>query len=490
VNDKVLDLLVITQRHPLLQQIAVVAAEQNLLPVYLVGGFVRDALLEHTGTLDIDLVSPDPLSLGAALQQRFEGKVICLAEEVRRVVFSWREERVQVDIALLRQGSIVEDLVRRDFTINALAVSLGEEPPRLIDPAGGLADLSARRIRVSDPHVLVEDPLRLLRSVRLAAQLEFVIDKTTAQAIRRQASLLMQVAPERVREEFFTILDGAEGGRWLAVMDELGLLEAVLPDIQVMRGCLQGPPHRYDVFRHSLETVRSLDRILRALPSLLPDEAASLIGPLRTEVERGISRQALLRFTALLHDVGKPDTRSVDDEHIRFLGHAARGAGIVHEISHRLRLGSRATAMAVALVQQHLRPLSLREAESITPRARYRFWRDLGPLTPELLLLSLADIRATWGNEGGDFQKHLRFVRAMFAFHRERITVTGPPKLVDGHELMAQMDLRPGPFIGFLLDRLREEASIGSLSTKEEAFQFLTRHLDTLREEFARGESP
>ena len=146
--------------------------------------------------------------------------------------------------------------------------------------------------------------------------------------------------------------------------------------------------------------------------------------------------------------------------------------------------------MAVTLVQQHLRPLSLREAENITPRARYRFWRDLGPLAPDLLLLSLADIRATWGNEGADFQEHLRFVRVMFAFHRERITVTGPPKLVDGHELMARMDLRPGPFVGFLLERLREEASVGSVSTKEEAFQFLQRHLDALREEFVRAESP
>lgn len=490
MNERVSDILVITERHPLLQQIAGVAAEQDLLPVYLVGGFLRDALLEYPGTFDIDLVSTDPFSLSAALQERFEGKAICLAEGVRRVVFPWRGERVQVDIAPLRRDGIVEDLWHRDFTMNALAVSLGEVPPRLIDPAGGLADLRQRRIRVNDPRVLAEDPLRLLRSVRLAAQLQFIIDETTAQAIYRQASLLMQVAPERVREEFFEILDCAEGGRWLAAMDELGLLEALLPEIRLMRGCLQGPPHRYDVFTHSVEMVRSLDRILLALPNLLPDEAVSLSGALRTEVEGGISRQALLRFTALLHDVGKPDTRSVEDGQIRFLGHAARGARMAHEICHRLRLGSRASAMTVALVQEHLRPLSLREAKNITPRARYRFWRDLGPLAPDVLVLSLADIRATWGNEGADFQEHLRFVREMFAFQQERITPTGPPKLVDGHELMARMDLRPGPFVGFLLERLREEASVGSLRTKEEAFQYLDRHLPVLREAFARGETP
>ncbi len=490
MNERVLGILETTGRYPLLEQVAGVAAEQELLPVYLVGGFLRDALLEYPETFDIDLVCTDPLSLSSGLQERFEGRGIWLAEEVRRVVFSWRGERVQVDIAPLRRDGIVEDLSHRDFTINALAVSLGEKPPRLIDPVGGLADLNQRRIRVNDPRVLAEDPLRLLRSVRLAAQLRFIIDETTAQAIRRKASLLTQVAAERLREELFAILDCAEGGRWLGVMDELGLLEALLPEVRLMRGCLQGPPHRYDVFTHSLETVQSLDRILLALPNLLPDEAVRLEGTLRTEVEGGISRQALLRFTALLHDVGKPDTRSVDDGQIRFLGHAARGADIVHEISHRLRLGSRASEMTVALVQEHLRPRSLREAKNIRPRARYRFWRDLDPFAPDVLVLSLADIWATWGNEGADFQAHLRFVREMFAFQREQITATGPPKLVDGHELMARMDLRPGPFVGFLLERLREETSIGALKSKEEAFQYLDRHLPALRAAFARGETP
>ncbi|MEE9123360.1 MAG: HD domain-containing protein [candidate division NC10 bacterium] len=494
MHGRVPSILVTVQHHPVLRQMTLVAAEQGLLPVYLVGGFVRDALLEHPRTLDIDLVSTDPLSLSAALHERFGGTVVCLTERVRRVVFSQEEDRVQVDISPLRGGDIVEDLRRRDFTINALAVSLGEEPTRLFDPTGGLRDLRKRQIRVGNPQVLTEDPLRLLRSVRLAAQLEFRIDETTAHAIRHQAFRLTQVAPERLREEFFEILDCSGGGRWLAVMDQLDLLEALLPETRAMRGCLQGPPHRYDVFTHSIETVRSLDRILLALPKLLPTEAAFLIGPLQAEVEGGISRQALLRFAALLHDVGKPDTRSVEDGQIRFLGHAERGAGIVHEISTRIRLGSRASAMTTALVQEHLRPLFLRQATTLTPRARYRFWRDLGVLTPELLLLSLADVRATWGTEGRDFQSHLRFVREMFSFHRERMGAseqTGKRESVmDGHELMARMNLSPGPFVGFLLERLREEVSLGSLSTKEEALRYLKRHLDTLREAFARGESP
>lgn len=494
MKQRTLSPLVTLLHHPLLRQMAQVAAERGLLPVYLVGGFLRDALLEHPGALDFDLVSADPVALGMALQHAVAGKVICLADRVRRVVFSREGERVQVDISPLHGGSIVEDLRRRDFTINAMAISLADEPPRLIDPAGGLRDLRERRIRMSDPRVLAEDPLRLLRSIRLAAQLGFNIDETTAQAIRHQASLLRDVAPERLREELFEILHGSGAGHWLEVMDKLGLLEALLPEVRTMRGCLQGAPHRFDVLTHSLEMVRSLDGILLALPKLLPDEAASLVGPLQAEVEGGISRQALLRFTALIHDVGKPDTRSTKDGQVRFLGHAERGADIADEITRRLRLGARASAMTVALVREHLRPLSLWQAKTITPRARYRFWRDLGTLTPDLLLLSLADIRATWAKEESTLQGYLGFVRDMFAFHRERIQASEQAgrraSVLDGHEVMARIRLSPGPFVGFLLERLREEASLGSLRTKEEALQYLERHLPALWEAFTKGELP
>lgn len=490
MNIPVQDVGGIVRHHPLLQQVASVAAEQGVLPVYVVGGFVRDALLKRSRALDIDVVSPDPLALGNGLQRRLGGQQIPLADRVRRIVFSWRGERVEVDISPLHGGSIVGDLRRRDFTINAMAFSLGEPSPSLIDPTEGLRDLRERRIRVTDPAVLAEDPLRLLRSVRLAAQLQFAIDETSAEAIRLRASLLGTVAAERLREEFFQMLDCADAGRWLGVMDQLLLLEAMLPEIRPMRGCLQGPPHRYDVLAHSLETVRSLDRILLALPTLFPDEASSLSEPLPTEVEGGISRQALLRFAALLHDVGKPDSRTSEAGQIRFLGHASRGAGIAHRISVRLRLGSRASAMTGALVREHLRPLSLRQTKTVTPRAQYRFWRDVGPLTPDLLLLSLADIRATWGQEGRDFEDHLRFVREMFAFRRERMTATMPASLLDGHELMARLHLSPGPFVGFLLERIREEASLGLVTTTEEAWQYLERHFVALRDAFARGESP
>lgn len=479
---------------PLLRHVARLAAERGLLPVYLVGGFLRDALLQHSVALDIDLVSTDPDSLGAAFQHAFAGTVICFDEGVRRVVFSRKGERVQVDIAPLRGGSILEDLRRRDFTINALGICLGEGSPRLFDPVDGLRDLKAKRIRVHDPQVLAEDPLRLLRAVRLGAQLDFAIDETTAQAVRHHASLLTRVAPERLREEFFEILNCSGAGRWLATMDALRLLEVLLPETAAMRGCLQGPPHRRDVLAHSLETVRSLDRIFLRLPKLLPREAASLFGVLEAEVEGGISRQALLRLTALLHDVGKPDTRSTEDGRIRFLGHAERGVGIVQEICRRLRVGSRASAMTVVLVREHLRPLLLEQAKTITRRARYRFWRDLGSLAADCLLLSLADVRATRAREGRAFRARLRFVQAMFAFQRERMRATKEggrrARVLDGHELMARMDLTPGPFIGFLLERLQEEAALGSLRTKAEALRYLKRHLRALREEFARGEAP
>lgn len=484
-------ILRIVQDHPLLRQVRLVATTRDLLPVYLVGGFIRDTFLDRPQALDIDLVSVDASSLGAVLQQCFDGKLVSLAQGVCRVVFSHRGEQVQMDVSPLRGGSITEDLRRRDFTINALAISLGETHPSIIDPGGGLRDIEQKRIRMSDHQVLIEDPLRLLRSVRLAAHLGFEIDGTTAQAIRHEAWRLSHVAPERLREEFFGILHCVEAGRWLAVMDEHGLFEALLPETRAMRGCLQGPPHRFDVLTHSLETVRSLDRILVGLPTLLSEDAALLSGLLKMEIEGGITRQALLRFIALLHDVGKPQTRVVEGGHIRFLRHAERGANLVHEINVRLRVGSRASAMTVALVRHHLRPLLLRKGKSVTPRARYRFWRELGALAVDLLLLSLADLRATAGEEWDEYRAHVQFVREMFAFRRQQMQAaegTGLGKsFLNGHQLMAALDLAPGPFVGFLLDRVREEASLGTFRDEAEALAYLRRNLRALQEEFTGG---
>jgi poly(A) polymerase len=147
--------------------------------------------------------------------------------------------------------------------------------------------------------------------------------------------------------------------------------------------------------------------------------------------------------------------------------------------------------MAVTLVREHLRPFFLEQTKTITPRARYRFWRDLGPLAADCLLLSLADIRGTYGREGRAFRARLRFVQEMFVFQRKRIRrgrhVGGRAPLLDGHELMATLSLTPGPFVGFLLERVQEEAALGSLRTKEAALRYLRDNLPALREEFARS---
>jgi tRNA nucleotidyltransferase/poly(A) polymerase len=445
--------------HPLLRQLEAVAQAQGLHPVYLVGGLLRDALLGRPFSPDIDLVSRDPLSVARVLGAAFGGKVVSLDERCHRVIFPWGEQRVHVDISGLRGSSIDEDLRLRDFTINAIAVQLGGQPSTLFDPLGGLRDLQGRRVRICHPHVFTEDPLRLLRAIRLASLLDCTLHEETQEAIRLQASLLFRAAPERIREELFQILDHLPVSPWVATLNTLGLLDTLLPEIQEGKA-------------QALERMRCLEGILSELETLFPEEASTLKARLVEEVEGGISRRALWYFVTLLFELGQ-----VTDGR----------AEILRQMCSRLRLGNRAARQVEILVREAGRPVRLWRKAKAAPIALARFSRDLGDLTTDLLLLSLADRRVV-GRDREEWEGYHRFLQEMMAFYRERVAVA---PLLRGEDLIRRFRLPPGPFIGFLLERLREAALLGHLTSREEAFRYLDAHLDTLKEEFAKsGKSP
>lgn len=445
-------ILAALREHPLLRRIATVARGRGRLPIYLVGGVLRDALLGRPFSPDIDLVAPDPLAFARALEQAFAGKAVALDERCQRVIFPWGEGRARVDIAPLRGSDIEEDLHLRDFTMNAIAAPLGEEPIRLFDPLGGLRDLGERRVRMCHPHVFTEDPLRLLRAIRLASLLDFTLHEETEEAIRRQAHLLPRAAAERIREEVFQILDQRPVDPWVATLDTLGLLEILLPEIREGRA-------------RALERVRSLDGILSHLEDLFPEEASTLETHLAGEVEGGISRRALLPFVALLVELGQGRTETAQS------------------VCSRLRLGNRAAQQVKVLIREGERPVELWRRGGLAPLEADRFFRELGECAADLLLLSFADHRATEG--------YHRFLQELLAFYRERVAPWLGAPLLRGDDLLSRLNLPPGPFIGFLLERVHQEGVLGHLNSREEALRYLEGHLDALREEFAqRGKSP
>ncbi len=448
---------------------------------YIVGGAVRDLLLSRQTVEDLDLTVPSgALVLAAVLADRLGGAFVALDEErgAGRIVVKDGAREHQVDVTDFRAPTLEADLRARDFTVNAIAVPVvplvRDGTAGLTDPAGGLADLARRRLRLAGPGVLEADPLRALRGVRLVVELGFTLDAETRRAVRRAAPGLRAVAPERVREEIVRLLGLPRASRGLRELDRLGLLETLVPEIGPMKAASQPTPHRFSVWEHSLKTVEAAESLLERLASLTP-YAEELATHVAEPLGDGLTRRHLLKLAALFHDIAKPQTRQVIDGRIRFIGHDLEGAALARTIGRRLRLSGRAVEALERLVRHHLRPMHLGQVAEVTRRARYRFFRDLGGEARDLLLLALADAAAVrgdsplavWRGPAG------RLVADLLSGWREdRIQAAAPP-LVRGEDVMAAFDLPPGPEVGRLLALAREAQDLGQVSTREEALVYL-----------------
>ena len=454
------------------------AAGRSRSPM-LVGGAVRDTHREsarRAGPADLDIaVESGALELAARVAARLGGAFVPLDPErgAARVL----ARGMCLDVTDWRAPTLEDDLAARDFTVNALAVSVRELLSRgragIVDPTGGLADLRARRLRVHDPRVLTEDPLRTLRGVRLEAALGFRLTSKTARTILSAGPALAGVAAERVRDELVALLALPRAARALRRLDALGLLRVIVPEVEAMRSSTQPAPHRFAVLEHSLRAVWGADTLLEHLRELRPfgDELAAHVVE---ELGGGVQRGQILKLAALLHDVSKPETRRLVDGRIRFFEHDVRGAARARDIAERLRLPARARGVLERLVRHHLRPGHLAAAGGVTPRARYRFYRDLGEDTRDLLLLTLVDAAAVTGVSPRSVWRRAAVVRDLLRGWEEtsRAGAEASP-LVRGEDVMARFGIPPGPEVGRLLERAREAQGLGLVTTREEALAYL-----------------
>ena len=454
------------------------AAGRSQSPM-LVGGAVRDGLSRaprRPEPADLDVtVESGALEIAQRLADRVGGAFVSLDPErgAARVL----ARGMCLDVTDWRAPTLPEDLAARDFTVNSLAVPVRELLRRgraaVIDPTGGLADLRARRLRVHEPRVLAEDPLRTLRGVRLEAALGFRLTPATVRAIRGAAAGLARVAAERVRDELLAVLALPRTGRAFRRLDALGLLRVVVPEIEPMRGSTQPAPHRFVVLEHSLRAVEGADVLIEHLRELRPygDELAAHVAE---ELGGGVRRSQVLKLGALLHDVSKPETRRLVDGRIRFFEHDVLGAARARDIGERLRLPARARGVLERLVRHHLRPMHLAAAGQVTPRARYRFYRDLGEDTRDLLLLTLVDAAAVTGVSPRSIWRRASLVRDLLRGWEETPR-TGPAAapLVKGEDVMARFGIPPGPEVGRLLERAREAQGLGLVTTRDEALAYL-----------------
>jgi poly(A) polymerase len=413
--------------------------------LYLVGGSVRDRLLGRP-TQDLDYTTDArPPQIKRLLKRAGAESIFAVGEKFGTIGANFGDTTVEVTTYRSEQyergsrkpsvefgDSLLGDLSRRDFTINALAqdTRTGE----LVDPFGGRLHLEARLIRAVGEAAdrFADDPLRLLRAIRLAVQLGFTIESSTREAMAARAGSLAEISRERIAQEMAKILVSPQAGAGIRALCDLGLMRHIVPEVLAMRGMRQDSYHHKDVFEHTLQVV---DRS----PATVP-----------------------LRWAALLHDIAKPRTRSVENGEVHFFGHERVGEQMARKILTGLRLDRQTIDRVATLVGMHQRANSY--DDDWTDGAVRRFMREAGDALEDLLALSAADVTSRRPDRIRAAAKRVNDLQARIAEIRAREEVEKLASPLDGNELMALFDRGPGPWIRPIKERLLAAVLDGALA--------------------------
>lgn len=413
---------------------------------YLVGGYLRDLLSgEISPDRDIAIKCDNLAKLTKKIADELNGSFVELdpVNEIYRVVFG----NDYIDFAKLLNNNLIDDIKRRDFTINAITYDINNE--KFVDITGGKKDFEEKIIRTYKISNLSDDPLRTLRAIRFQAKFGFRIDDEIVNFIKENNSLILNVAPERIHQELIKTFEGKFLIDALFSMDETGLLDVIFPFFKDIKKIPSNSHHHLDLFHHLIETTRNI-RINK------PE----------------------LKLAAFIHDLAKPDCWTIEPEtgRHRFIGHDELGAKKVVPFLKKLKFSNKEIEYISKMVQFHIYPSALMKDENVTERAIIRFIRKIGDDTLDLLELARADRLSARGPAVSDemIEVNLSNLEKL----KEKYFEISPklkemPKLVDGNEIMQILNLKPSPKLKEIIDEIKELQLEGKINTKEDAINFL-----------------
>jgi poly(A) polymerase len=447
---------------------------------WLVGGTVRDRQMGRTGT-DVDVVvDGDPRAFAAAVAARAGLPWFALSRE-------WGAYRVvgspgHLDVAAMRGGGLAADLALRDFTVNAMALPVTGGV--LVDPFGGQGHLEQGRLVAVGGRIFADDPLRLLRAVRLAHTLDLRLDPALRDLARAEAHRLRETAAERVLSEVVSTLAAGRSAAAVGLWANLGLLGVFLPEVTALHGVVQSTFHHLDAYRHTLDAMERLDELIAAPGVHFGRSEELLAARLARPVDGVMPRPVALRLGTLLHDVAKPQTRALDDQgRVMFWGHTELGGPIAEGVCARLRCSTSATSLVRRVVERHLDLGFLQHENPLTPRSEVRYLWDAAPWEPEVILVSVADRLATRGpsTEPRHVARHLAAAGALMERWRVRTQDGVPRPPITGRDLMAELGLAPGRLLGEVLRDVALAWESGEIADRSEALATARSSLGRLR---------
>jgi poly(A) polymerase len=456
--------------------------------VHLVGGALRDWLYGAVPT-DLDFtIDTDSISFLKQLRKRYgKGTIVVLgnrSDNTCRLVL----DGLTIDAAGFRKNAttIEEDLCGRDFTINALAVSVRDliKPGSgvvIIDPLGGVGDMDRRLIR-SSPGAFTDDPLRLLRAYRFAAQLGYEIEPQTLKDIAANSGLIESSAPERISYECDQIMLSPRAYQAMKGMGTVGLLEHIAPELWSGDGIDQPSFHHENVLQHNLETLNCMEQVCAAPSHYFPDCPE----PSRSYLQE-CSNLVVLKWAALFHDVGKPAVKKRNpekDNRVTFYNHDAQGARLFLDYATRLKWSKRNRQRVSELIDMHMHPFHLcntrRQDGKLSRRALLKICRRAGDELPGLFLLAMADSLAGRGPDKPEgMEKEVADLYCTLdVLYQETIRpILQGPKLLTGADLLDTLGLEPGPLFKTILTGVETARVEGIVNSRDDALQWVRAYL-------------
>ena len=480
---------------------AILADVEPDQPLYLVGGCIRDLLLGREFN-DLDFVMPDdPTPFAKAVAKRLKAGFFVLDDErrtTRIVLKNEMGEMFPLDFVKFTGDCLEEDLRSRDFTINAMAISI-HDLATVIDPLDGQLDLEKGCLRLCHSRALLDDPVRVLRGIRMALQFGFDFEPGLEYKFKEAAAYLPNTSHERQRDEFFKILDGNNPAKGLEFCRKSHVFNAMIPSLVEQEAVPAPAPHILPLIDHTMAVVTYLDQILTVVEDFQTQEmdrpwwlvevidalapfAPQLNEFFQEEITPGRTKRSLALLGALLHDLGKPMTMKLgEDGRLHYHNHAQVGADLAEDVTKGLKLSNAECHWVTQLVRHHMDLLPFTNGKkALTPQGIYRFFQKVDEVGVAIILHILADTLGTYGEalpaKKWDQSVHVaqEFLSAWWN-HKE--SIISPTPLLDGHDIQRIFGLKPGVEIGRLLDFLLEAQVRGEVRTQGEAETFISKQI-------------
>lgn len=455
------------------------------LSIYLVGGAVRDSLVNRR-VKDLDFVLPtQALKTARRVANALKADFFVLdgEREIGRVIIEKpQDERQVLDFALQRSSNLEGDLLGRDFTINAIAIDLNN-PGQLIDPLGGSRDLFEKKLRACSDSSIKDDPVRILRGVRMASLLKLRIQTDTLQQMRQGVKLLSLVSAERIRDEIYHILETPGCASSIRTLDRLGVIKNLFPEFELLKNTATIYDSRKNQWDHSLEVLQRLEALLNIL-SFQPTQDAGnnlmaglmslKLGRFRTQINDHLNKnltpgrmaKQTLFLAALFAQLGNP------------IENDAKGLGVKSRLQTLCLGNSEIERIMKIITHFSFTQLHIEHGKILNRREIYRFFRSAGESGIDAGLLFLAEKLVSGGLDltADVFAHQLSIVRALFeAWWDQYDTIISPALFINGDDLMTIFNLEACPLVGKVLAEIKEGQAAGDINSREEALALASR---------------